>query len=67
MAVGPLTNLALALQHDPGITKLVKEVVIMGGAFGVNGHQAMSARLPKPISMTIPRRLISYLLPTGPW
>lgn len=38
VAVGPLTNLALALQEDPGIAALVKEVVIMGGAFGVNGQ-----------------------------
>jgi len=39
VAVGPLTNLALALQHDPEITKLVKEVVIMGAAFGEDGNR----------------------------
>jgi purine nucleosidase len=38
IAVGRMTNLALALQHDPGITKLVKSVSIMGGAFGGHGH-----------------------------
>ena len=38
IAVGRMTNLALALQHDPGIAKLTKGVAIMGGAFGVNGH-----------------------------
>ncbi len=33
-----MTNLALALQKAPEIAELVKEVVIMGGAFGYNGH-----------------------------
>jgi inosine-uridine nucleoside N-ribohydrolase len=39
VAVGPLTNLALALQHDPQLAYQVKRVVVMGGAFGVNGHR----------------------------
>lgn len=37
-AVGRMTNLALALRQDPEIAKLVREVVIMGGAFGYHGH-----------------------------
>jgi len=37
IAVGPLTNLALALQEAPEIQDLVKQVIIMGGAFGING------------------------------
>ncbi|WP_341318229.1 nucleoside hydrolase [Paraburkholderia sp. IMGN_8] len=37
IAVGPLTNLALALGDDPQIAPLVKQVVIMGGAFGTDG------------------------------
>jgi uridine nucleosidase len=33
--IGPLTNIALAIQRDPSIVPLVKEVIIMGGA--ING------------------------------
>ncbi|TDR76455.1 nucleoside hydrolase [Paludibacterium purpuratum] len=38
VAVAPLTNLALALKEDPAIAGLVRQVVIMGGAFGVHGQ-----------------------------
>lgn len=34
ICVGRLTNLALALMHDPDLPGLVDEVIVMGGAFG---------------------------------
>lgn len=37
IAVGPLTNLARALEEDEAIARLVKQVVVMGGAFGTHG------------------------------
>lgn len=38
VAIGPLTNIATAINLAPEIIPLVKEVVIMGGAFGTHGH-----------------------------
>lgn len=38
VAVGPLTNLAIALGLDPGVAGCYREVVIMGGAFLVPGN-----------------------------
>lgn len=38
LAVGRLTNLAMALEEAPDIASFVKEVVIMGGAFGLAGN-----------------------------
>ena len=38
VAVGRMTNLALALREDPDIASLVKQVVVMGGAFDVPGN-----------------------------
>lgn len=43
VAVGRMTNLALALRHDPEIASLVREVVIMGGAFDVPGNVTPAA------------------------
>jgi len=38
LALGPLTNLAEALQRDPSITQGIEELVIMGGAVRVPGN-----------------------------
>ena len=38
VAVAPMTNLASALRRDPSIAGLIKEVIVMGGAFGFHGH-----------------------------
>ena len=38
LAVGPLTNLALALRLEPRLPQLVREVVLMGGAAMVPGN-----------------------------
>ena len=43
VAVGRMTNLALALRDDPDIAALVKDVVIMGGAFDVPGNVTPAA------------------------
>lgn len=39
VAVGRMSNLALALELCPQLPTLVKEVIVMGGAFGFNGHR----------------------------
>ncbi len=38
VALGPLTNLALALAIEPRVAEWAQEIVIMGGAFGVPGN-----------------------------
>lgn len=38
VALGPLTNIALAIQQDPAFVKNIGEIVVLGGAFAVNGN-----------------------------
>ncbi len=38
LTIGPMTNLALALNLEPNLPKLFKQVISMGGAFGTDGH-----------------------------
>jgi purine nucleosidase len=43
LAIGPLTNIALAARRHPGIVPLVKQVIYMGGAFEVPGNTSSNA------------------------
>lgn len=54
LAVGPLTNLALALERDPTLPSRIARVVVMGGAVHVPGT---SPSMPKRTSGTIRRPL----------
>ena len=38
VALGPLTNVAIALNVEPGLPELLRSVVVMGGAFTVPGN-----------------------------
>ncbi|OAY51341.1 probable uridine nucleosidase 2 [Manihot esculenta] len=38
VALGPLTNIALAIELDPAFAKNIGEIVLLGGAFSVNGN-----------------------------
>jgi len=38
LAVGPLTNLAMAIRKEPRVVKAVKELIIMGGAIRHHGN-----------------------------
>lgn len=37
VAIGPLTNIAMAMELEPRLPDLVRDIVIMGGAFNVPG------------------------------
>ena len=46
LLVGPLTNIALAVEKDPSIVPLVKEVILMGGSIsGGNVNAAAEANI----------------------
>lgn len=41
--LGPLTNLAVALAHSPGIVGGIERIVVMGGAFAAQGNRSIAA------------------------
>ena len=45
LAIGPLTNIALAIRMHPEIVPLIKRIVYMGGAFEVPGNTTPSAEM----------------------
>src|SRR5512147_803265 len=38
VTLGPLTNLALALEREPALPRLLRGYTLMGGAYGVSGN-----------------------------
>ena len=58
VAIGPLTNMALALRMEPEIARLAKRIVYMGGAFDVPGNITPAAEFnwwfdPEAAQMTV--------------
>lgn len=43
ICIGPLTNIALALQLDPSLPKHISEITIMGGSIYAQGNETTSA------------------------
>ena len=50
LGIGPLTNLALALQADPSLPQKVAEVIIIGGSYGLHPAGAERATGDNPAS-----------------
>jgi purine nucleosidase len=68
LAVGPLTNLAEALDRIPGLTERVRDVVIMGGAADAPGNQSPAAEAniihdPEAAARVIPAAWETTLVP----
>lgn len=50
VTLGPLTNIARALQIEPRLPQLVRRLIILGGAFGLQREAALNATGDNPVS-----------------
>jgi purine nucleosidase/pyrimidine-specific ribonucleoside hydrolase len=63
IALGPLTNLAIALQRDPVIMRKVREIVVMGGAIAVPGNVSPVAEFNFYVDPEAAHRVLAAGLP----
>src|SRR3972149_653493 len=68
VAIGPLTNLALALQRDPRRMAQLRRVVIMGGAVGVRARGLPIELVPLDVTRNaiLPRSVLQQRLAACP-
>lgn len=50
LGLGPLTNIALAVMRDPGLPRKVKELIVIGGAYGFDSAGSLRATGDNPAS-----------------
>lgn len=63
IALGPLTNLALALDYDPEAAKALREIVVMGGAVRTGGNITPQAEFNIFVDPLAASRVFSFGLP----
>lgn len=68
VAIGPMTNLAIAVEKEPKVMKNVQEIIAMGGAFRVPGNTGPHAEFnmyvdPEAAQWVLDARLPLTLLP----
>ena len=50
LALGPLTNIALAWMEEPDLPQLIKRLIVIAGAFGLQREAALNATGGNPVS-----------------
>jgi purine nucleosidase len=63
VTLGPLTNLAIALNVEPGLPDLLKSVVVMGGAFTVPGNTTPAAEFNILVDPEAAEQVFAALFP----
>jgi inosine-uridine nucleoside N-ribohydrolase len=67
VAIGPLTNIAIAIRLEPKIITLIKRIVYMGGAFEVPGNMTPAAEFnwwfdPEAAKMSVRAPFVDQLI-----
>lgn len=67
IAIGPLTNLALAIQKEPSIVTVIKDVIVMGGSAFTKGNVTAKAESnfyndPKAVDIVLKSGLFIHMV-----